>query len=64
MVYQSPFAGKIEINTPEEARHVVMHLCSDYCKKGGISRFHCPYVDSKKCSEFKDKVIADFSKKE
>ena len=63
MIYQLPFAGEIEVNTPKEACHVVRHLCDYYCKKAGIGRFHCPYVDAKKCNEFKDKIVADFSKK-
>lgn len=63
MTYQSPFTEKIEVNTPEEARNAIMQMCTWYCKKDAISKFHCAGCDAALCNAVKHKIANDFSTK-
>ncbi len=63
MIYQSPFTEKIEVNTPKEARNAIFQMCTGYCKKDAISKFHCSCHDAALCNAVKDKIINDFSTK-
>ena len=57
--YNHPFGEKLVVSTPEEAVQVITHFC-DYCKKDGISRFHCAGRDSLLCEKVKEDIVKDF----